>query len=181
MKSPKPNKHRSKTHKPGFIRSRGFITIASLVVISVLTYLGSTWGREYYILKMGQTCSERMWLIERGKEKYREATGRKTGKIDTYAELLPYLEFTGFPVCPWGGEFEHKLDLDKKVESPFNGKPDYEPKVTPDGVNIMTNGYNDLGEIPEGVTLIDFLHKKTTNWGKSDSKKKAPKKDNIFK
>lgn len=175
---------KNRLHAPGFIRvGRGFIFLIGFVIIIALSYFGTTWGREYYILKMGKTCSERMWLIETAKEKYRKKTGQKRGKVDTYAELLPFLPFTGFPMCPWGGEYQDKLDLDKKVSCPCNGKPEYEPKNSPEGTNLMFNGYNDLGTIPESIPLNDFLlekaHLKKKEKGK-EGEKKSPS-SSVFK
>jgi len=117
-----------------------------------------------------------MFLIEEAKKKFAaEFPGRHP---DTHSELLAYLPFTGFPMCPWGGEYNNKLTLDAVVTCSLNGNEEYEPE-TP-GVDPLRNGYMDLAKEGEGVTIFDFFHRKFT-WkdtkkdplSKKDTKRKA--------
>jgi hypothetical protein len=147
-----------------------FLSLGSLIIF------GTLWGREYYIVKMCEQCTERMFLIEEAKKKFAaEFPGRHP---DTHSELLAYLPFTGFPMCPWGGEYNNKLTLDAVVTCSLNGNEEYEPE-TP-GVDPLRNGYMDLAKEGEGVTIFDFFHRKFT-WkdtkkdplSKKDTKRKA--------
>jgi hypothetical protein len=113
-----------------------------------------------------------MYLIEEAKRKFAaEFPGRNP---DTHSELLAYLPFTGFPMCPWGGEFSNKLDIDTQVTCSLNGNKDYEPE-TP-GVDLMANGYMDLAQDAQAITIFDFFHRKFS-W--KDTKKDPLSKEEI--
>jgi hypothetical protein len=157
----------------GFIRGRLFLTVMATAAAFAALYYGSKWGREFYKIKMGETCTERMWLIEEAKQKYRKAHGGSSSPR-RYSELLPYLPFTGFPMCPWGGEFKHALDLNRPVECSLNGNPKYEPD-TP-GKNPLRNGYMDLAEGRKATSLVDFLLQKN----KQETHKKNPGKNSSL-
>jgi len=147
----------------GFIQGRLFTSIIGLTALVALLYFGATWGREYYKIQMCQTCTDRMFLIEDAKEKFR--VSHPGGKPDMYSDLLAYLPFTGFPMCPWGGKYENELALDKKVTCSLNGDPVYEPS-TP-GVDLRRNGYMDLAKKRKSVSLFDYLYDKAS-WKNSD-------------
>lgn len=137
-------------------------TILGVTLVLAALYFGSTWGKEYYRVKMGQTCTERMFLIEEAKKKYR---AQSSGNPSRYSDLLPFLPFTGFPMCPWGGKYEHELDLDHPVTCTLNGDKNYEP-ATP-GINPKRNGYMDLAVKRKTVTLFDYFYNKA-NWKGTD-------------
>lgn len=134
------NSIRPNPGESGFIRGRLFVTLLSLILALAVLHYGSLWGKEFYKVKMGETCSERMQLIEAAKAKYRKRYGG--GVIQHYGDLLPFLPYTGFPMCPWGGEYSNTLNVGTPVTCSLNGQPDYEP-MTP-GLNPMANGYQDL-------------------------------------
>ena len=152
----------------GFIQGRLFLSILGVVALTAGIYFGTIWGKEFYKIKMCETCTERMWLIEAAKKKY-SANGH--GKVSRYSELLPYLPFTGFPMCPFGGRYENELDLDKPVACTLNGNPDYEPK-TP-GIPLARNGYMDLAGKPKAVSFFDFFVTKAQKKQVDEKKKKS--------
>lgn len=121
-------------------------------------YYGGIWGREYYKIKMAETCTQRMWLIEEAKQKFTKDFPHS--KPDTYSELLAYIPFTGFPMCPYGGEYDNCLSLDKKTSCTLNGNPEYEPN-TP-GVDLKRNGYMDVEKKRDSVTLFEFFHNRVS-------------------
>jgi hypothetical protein len=153
--------------------------LLGLTIIVCLTVFGTMWGREYYMIKMCQTCTERMWLIEEAKQKFSKDFPHRSP--DTHSELMAYLPFTGFPMCPWGGEYSNKLSLKEVVTCSLNGNKEYEPE-TP-GVDPNFNGYMDLGQEPEAVKFFDFFYNKMS-WQntKKDplSKKKDEKRKKLF-
>jgi hypothetical protein len=121
-------------------------------------YYGSIWGREYYKIKMAETCTQRMWLIEEAKQKFaKDFPGRKP---DAYSDLLAYIPFTGFPMCPYGGEYENCLSLEEKTSCNLNGNPQYEPN-TPK-LNAKRNGFMDLESKRNSVTFFEFFHDRVT-------------------
>lgn len=132
-------------------------------------YYGTEWGREYYKIKMGEMCSERMWLIENAKTKYKQRFGEQA-VINHYSDLLPFLPNTGFPMCPWGGEYANRLDANKQVTCSLNGKSEYEPE-TP-GVNPMANGYQDLAVAQKAMGLYEFFNRENGVKGTNSPKKK---------
>ena len=148
---------RSKPNEAGFIRGRLIMTILWVAVGTTLLYYGTKYGREYYKVKMSETCSERMWIIEKAKEKFKKRFGAQSN-IESYAELLPFLPYAGLPMCPWGGEYQNVLDLNKQVTCPLNGKAEYEP-VTP-GENPLANGYQDLAKPQQAMGLAEFFSRK---------------------
>lgn len=133
-------------------------------------YYGGIWGREYYKIKMAQTCTQRMWLIEEAKQKFmRDFPGRS---VDTYSELLAYIPFTGFPMCPYGGEYQNSLDISKKTTCTLNGNPEYEPN-TP-GVDPKKNGFMDVEKKRDGVTFYEFFHDRIS-WKDTEKDPLTPK------
>lgn len=163
----------------GFIRGRFFVGLMWLAIGTAVLYYGTKWGKEYYKVKMGQTCSDRMWLIEDAKNKFKAQFG-PSATVTHYSDLLPFIPFTGFPMCPWGGEYEHKLDVNIPVSCPLNGLAEYEPD-TP-GRNPLRNGYQDLAGKNTGVTFFQFMHEKAT-WKGTDKDPNAPakkKKSGLF-
>lgn len=117
-------------------------------------YYGSKYGREYYKIKMADTCTQRMWLIEEAKEKFkRDHAG---GNPTAFSDLITYIPFTGFPTCPYGGDFDNCLNLDEKTSCKLNGNPAYEPS-TP-GIDPKKNGYMDLAKKRDAVTIFEFFN-----------------------
>lgn len=153
-------------------------TLTLLTLLTAGTYFGVNYGKEYYKIKMGQTCSERMWLIEMAKEKFKKANPGKQPQL--YIDLLPHLPFTGFPMCPWGGNYTNTLSLNKQVECSLNGNPNYEPN-TPH-LDPKKNGYMDLHQKRKAVTFFEFMYEKITwqNTEKDPLKKQKEKYKDIF-
>jgi hypothetical protein len=133
---------------------RFIVTIFWIGLSVAVLYYGSIWGREYYKIKMAETCTQRMWLIEEAKQKFAKDFPHRNP--DTHSELLAYIPFTGFPMCPYGGEFGNCLTLENKTTCSLNGDPEYEPN-TP-GVDLKRNGFMDLEKKRDSVTFYEFFH-----------------------
>jgi flagellar hook-associated protein FlgK len=119
-----------------------------------------------------------MWLIEEAKQKFsKDFPGKKP---DTYSELLAYIPFTGFPMCPYGGEYQNCLSLDQKTACTLNGDPQYEPE-TP-GTDLKKNGFMDLAKKRDSVTFYEFFHDRISWVGteKDPMKSENKQKKQLF-
>jgi hypothetical protein len=163
---------------------RGLITTFWVLVLGLGSYFGVVYGKEYYKVKMAETCTDRLRMIETAKRKFQQTTPYRNA--DSYSDLLPFIPFTGFPMCPHGGKYVDELDVSKETRCTCNGVPEFEPD-TP-GVDPMKNGYNDLAQpagktAPKaGVSIYDFFHNKLS-WKGTDKdplKKQKESEKKLF-
>jgi hypothetical protein len=171
--------HNKTNNQSGFLdffQGRFFITLVFVAALTALMYYGTAYGREYYKIKMSETCSERMWIIENAKAKYISKHG--AAAIGHYSDLLPYLPFGGFPMCPWGGTYENMISTTEQVTCTKNGDPDCEPN-TP-GENPLANGYQDLAKPQQAMGLYEFFNRKRADGATTDSTPAPPKKSKMF-
>ena len=163
---------------------RWLFTTFWVLVLGLGSYFGIVYGKEYYKIKMAQTCTDRLRMIENAKRKFQQTTPYRNA--DSYSDLLPFIPMPGFPMCPHGGKYYDELDVTKPTQCTFNGLPEYEPD-TP-GVDPKRNGYNDLAPVKgqdkgvseKGVSLYEFFHDKL-KWKGTDkdplkSQKESEKK-----
>jgi hypothetical protein len=144
---------RSSRSHAGFLRARLFQNIFLITSIFVLTHFGIKFAKEYYKIQKCETCTARMRSIETAKKQFKAIYSSTIP--DGWNDLLPFLPNKSIPECPWGGKYEHALDLKKQVTCSLNGNPEYEPS-TP-GIPLTQNGYMDLATPPKALSLRDLL------------------------
>jgi hypothetical protein len=126
--------------------------ILYILLAGVVFYISVTWGNEYHLVSAGQECANRMADIEKAKAEFMRKNPGATPS--SYADILPYLPYTGVPLCPLGGRYEHELDAHHLCTCSLNGNPSYEPPTTMDP---LKNGYHDLAVKREKINILEFL------------------------
>jgi hypothetical protein len=114
-----------------------------------------------------------MKAIQEAKMKFRERYPKSTPS--KYYELLPYLKFTGFPMCPWGGTYTQELSLTLPVQCSCNGDPTKEPDTPL--TELKKNGFCDLEPEGETKTIVTKIIKYLKELAATPSKKEK----NILK